>query len=81
MRTYKHMRLSNMSVCTSLLMVSREGRRREGTDDAALVPTSFADGRTLNGTNEYFRESHYIGALSPFSTTFSNHFELPLSSQ
>ena len=40
-------------------MEVQESGRWGVSDDTALLPNSFADGRILNGKSEYFRAFHY----------------------
>jgi hypothetical protein len=63
-------------------MEVQESGRWGGSDDTALAPNSFPDGRILKGTCEYFRAFHYTGtpALFFFNTTFSSHFKVVSSS-
>lgn len=59
-------------------MEVQESGRWGVSDGTALLPNSFADGRILKGTSEYFRAFHYPRKQLFFlvSTTFSNQFEV-----
>jgi hypothetical protein len=62
-------------------MEVQESGRWGGSDDIALAPNSFADGRILKGQVDILEHSITIELqlYFHFSTTFRNHFEVVLS--
>jgi hypothetical protein len=48
-------------------MEVQESGRWDVSDDTTLLPNSFADGRILKGTSEYFKAFHYPSTPALFS--------------